>query len=372
MHRVSKLLLVIGALCFLAAGVSIGFTLAVPTGASAAPAMSIGTPTPPPEPTEEPTALPSTPTAVPPLATPLATATPAQPTPTTTPRPTRPPERKEPTPEPPMPTAELPTATPEPWTTDVEIVKQANKTAVLPGDTFAYSLVARNVGSKTAFDVIISDEVPQQLEVTDLSSTKGDISVQGQTVTVYPRTLEPGEAAEYRITVRVRPNAKPGQIANTGRITTTTADDTPGNNTSTVMVEIRTPERKIQTVRPPPQLPETGVNTEVPAVAALATVSPVTWIGMFGGLLLMLGGVLSWGLRGWLRREPAKTGRGTVQMASDGSISLAYRVPPTSPPGPPRLGAELPAATPPAPLPPLVQLDRGDALRDAVRGDLED
>jgi len=32
----------------------------------------------------------------------------------------------------------------------------------------------------------------------------------------------------------------------------------------------------------------------------------------------------------------------------------------------------LPAATPPAPLPPLVQLDRDDALRDAVRGDLED
>lgn len=41
---------------FLAAGVSIGFTLAAPTGASAAPLMSLGTPTPPPQPTEEPTA----------------------------------------------------------------------------------------------------------------------------------------------------------------------------------------------------------------------------------------------------------------------------------------------------------------------------
>lgn len=58
----------------------------------------------------------------------------------------------------------------------------------------------------------VSDQVPQQLEVIDLASTKGDIAVSGQTVTAYPRTLEAGETAEYRITgacARKRP-AWPG------------------------------------------------------------------------------------------------------------------------------------------------------------------
>ncbi len=359
MHRVSKLLLLIGALCFLAAGVSIGFTLAAPQGASAASAMSIGTPTPPPQPTEEPTVEP---TQVPPTATSMIP-------PTVTPRPTHRPKH-DPTPtEIPSPT---PSPTPEPWLTDVEIVKRADKTHVLPGDTLMYTLVARNIGAKAAFDVVVSDQVPQQLEVVDLASSKGDIAVEGQTVTAYPRTLEAGESAEYRITVRVRASAAPGQIANTGRITTSTTGDTPDNNTSTVTVEIRTPERKIQTVQEPPRLPHTAETPDAPVIAVLVSISPITWVGMFGGLLMMLGGVISWGLRGWLRRVPAKAGSGAVQMDLDGSVSQVFRVPAAGPVGPPRLGSELPAAAPPAPLPPLVQLDRDDALRDAVRGDLED
>jgi uncharacterized repeat protein (TIGR01451 family) len=354
MHRVSKLLLLIGALCFLAAGVSIGFTLAAPQGASAAQAMSIGTSTLPPQPTEEPTASPVPPTAMA-----------VQPTPTNTPRPTHRPKHD------PTPTA-ISSPTPEPWLTDVEIVKRADKTHVLPGDTLMYTLVARNIGAKAAFDVVVSDHVPQQLEVVDLASSKGDIAVEGQTVTAYPRTLEAGESAEYRITVCVRASAALGQIANTGRITTSTTGDTPDNNTSTVTVEIRTPERQIQTVQEPPRLPHTAETPDVPVIAVLASISPITWVGMFGGLLMMLGGVISWGLRGWLRRVPAKAGSGAVQMDLDESVSQVFRVPAAGPVGPPRLGSELPAAAPPAPLPPLVQLDRDDALRDAVRGDLED
>lgn len=370
-HRISKLLVVIGALCFLAAGVSIGFTLAVPTGASAAAARSIGTPTPPPaptdEPTTEPTAPPTTvpPTAVPPTATPpAATTAPVQPTatnmpqrhrpgPTSTPAPTNTPE---------------PTATTEPWITDVELVKQASQTEALPGDTFTYTLVARNIGAKTAFDVIVRDAVPQQFEVADLGSTKGNISVKGQTVTAYPQTLEAGESTTYRITVRVRADAKPGQISNTGRITTSTGGDLPGNNTSTVVVAIHAPQPKIHV---PLRMPITGEPSQVSALDALATVAPTTWVGMFGGLLLLFGGVLSWGLRGWLRRAPAATSSGTDRIAPDGALASAYRLPPPAPAGPPRLGPALPDAQPPAPLPPIVPIDRADALRDALRSSLE-
>jgi len=366
MHRIAKLLVLIGALCCLAAGVGIGVTLAAPTGASAAPAQTLGTATPPPQPTDAPT---DAPTQVPPPATPPpespAAVSPsvipsAQPSvqPTNTPRPQHNPTH---TPEP-TATA-VPTTTPEPWTTEVEIVKQANQTVVLPGDTFTYTLVARNTGGKTAVDVIVRDTVPAQLDVTDVQSTKGDIAVSGQTVTAYPRTLEPGESATYRITVRVRATAQPGQIPNTGIIMTTTPGDTPGNNTSTVTVEIRRVAA--------PRLPTTAEATDVPVIALLASVPPLAWIGMFGGLLLMIGGVLSWGLQGWLRRMPGNSSTKMVQLAPDGTVAPVYRVPAAASAGPPRLGSVLPAAAPPAPLPPLVQLDRDDALRDAVRSDPE-
>ena len=360
MHRTSKLLVLIGALCFLAAGVSIGFTLAAPQGASAAPVMSIGTATPPPQPTEEPTVEPPQ---VPPTATAVLL-------PTATPQPTHRP-RRDPDPTPTTSPTATATSTPEPWLTDVEIVKRADKTHVLPGDTLMYTLVARNIGAKAAFDVVVSDQVPQQLEVIDLASSKGDIALEGQTVTAYPRTLEAGEAVAIQVTAHVRANAAPGEMANTGRITTSTTGDTPDNNTSTVTVKIRTPERNIQTVQPP-QLPVTAENEAMPTMAALATVSPLTWLGLFGGLLFMFGGVLSWGLRGWLRRVPAKAGSDAVHMDLEGSVSPVFRVLAAGPIGPPRLGSQLPAAAPPAPLPPLVQLDRDDALRDAVRGNLED
>ena len=361
MHRVSKLLVLIGALCFLAAGVSIGFTLAAPQGASAAPVMSIGTPSPPPQPTEEPTVEPPQ---VPPTATAVLL-------PTATPQPTHRP-RRDPDPTPTTSPTATASPTPEPWLTDVEIVKWADKTHVLPGGTLMYTLVARNIGAKAAFDVVVSDQIPQQLEVIDLASSKGDIAIEGQTVTAYPRTLEAGETAEYRITVRVRVSTAPGEMANTGRITTSTTGDTPDNNTSTVTVEIRTPERNIQTVQEPPRLPYTAETPDVPAIAVLASISPITWVGMFGGLLMMLGGVISWGLRGWLRRVPTQAGSDAVQMDREGSVSPVFRVPAAGPVGPPRLGSGLPAAAPPAPLPPLVQLDRDNALRDAVRGNLED
>jgi uncharacterized repeat protein (TIGR01451 family) len=379
MPRLSTLLLLLGALCFVAASVSVGLTLAVPAPVSAAGLRSIGTPTIPPLPTTEPTqiatAVPATatPTGVPTITTPPPTATTATPvasTPPATPlAPTRtphPPRDPDPTATP-LPT-DSPSATPEPWTSEVTIVKQASASAVQPGETFVYTLVARNSGPHSAFDVVVRDDVPLQLAIIDLASTKGDIIVEGQRVTAYPGTLEPGETAQYRITVRVRANARPGALANTGRITTSTPGDTPENNISTVTVTIRVPHQVIQTT--PPQLPRTA-DTAEPMLLAL--ISPLAWAGMVGGLLVLLGGVLIWGLRGWTGRTRAgATVPASTQLAPANSRATPYQLPPAASAGPPRLGPALPAAQPAAPLPPLVPLDRDEALRDALCDDQGD
>jgi len=369
MPRLSTLLLLLGALCFVATGVSVGLTLATPAPVSAADLWSIGTPTLPPLPSAEPTLPPTTvpTTMTPPTAT--ATGTPVASTPTVTPvlpTRTRPPPDPDPTATP-LPT-ERPSATPEPWTSEVTIIKQASASAVLPGETFVYTLVARNNGPHSAFDVVVRDDVPPQLAIIDLHSTKGDITVVGQTVTAYPGTLEPGETAEYRITVRVRADARPGALANTGVITTSTPGDTPANNTSTVTVTIQPAPRTLQTA--PPQLPRTA-DTAEPMLLAL--ISPLAWAGMVGGLLVLLGGVLSWGLRGWTgRTRSVAAGLDRAHIAPAGPRAVPYQLPAAAPAGPLGLGPALAAFAPPAPLPPLTPLDRDDALRDAIADGSED
>lgn len=371
----SSLLLTAGLLGALAVGaISLG-SPALPA-AHAAPARGVGTPTPPPAPTAEPTEVPPTevpPTQVPPTArptevpTPPPSAVPSEVPPTevaSSPIPTRTPERhRDPDPTATPTATPLPTATPEvPWTTEVEIHKQADKTQALPGDTVVYTLVAKNTGQQDAFDVVVSDAVPAQLAVTNLQSSQGDIVVHGQTVTAYPGTLAAGGTATYRITAQVREDAQ-GDIPNTARITTTTTGDTPGNNTSTVTLRVRVPDRTIQRA-PAPRMPVTAAGDEVPLIATVATIPPTGVLGIFGGMLAMLGGVLSWGLRGRMRQQTDGPETAAPRAAA---VGVGYVLPVGAVAGPPQLGPELPPPAPPAPLPPLVAVDRDEAIRDALR-----
>ena len=106
------------------------------------------------------------------------------------------------------------------------------------------------------------------------------------------------------------------------------------------------------------RLPRTAYAPDLP----LTTVPPLVWAALVGGLLFTLGGALSWGLRGWMRRPHAQREPSLRPIGA----SRAFRLPAPPPAGPARLGAPLPPALPPAPLPPLAQLDRDDALRDVL------
>lgn len=190
------------------------------------------TPLPPtatPRPTERPTEPP--------------TATPASATrvPTTTPQPTEPPaDRQRPTQTPMVPTATPSTPQPTPATPgvpQVQIVKTADRTTVQPGERFNYTLTISNRGTARATDVVVSDDVPEPLRVIDLFSSAGDIVVDGQIVTAYPRTLDPGAVVTIRIQVEVPTDAPAGPIANTAIVTTPPPDD-PGDNITTTTITI--------------------------------------------------------------------------------------------------------------------------------------
>jgi uncharacterized repeat protein (TIGR01451 family) len=312
------------------------------------------TPTIPVPPTPEPTDLPPTATPVPPTATPepelptatpepeAPTATPAPPTATPKPKPERDPS---PTPLPPTATPVPPTATPEPYFVDVSIRKSVNVEQATVGDVIEYVLEGHNAGPSTAYDVVIRDSVPSEVEITNITSSKGDIVAQGQNVTAYVSVLAPGESVLVRITGRVREGAA-GAVSNTGIITTTTPDPNPGNNTSTVTFHI--PEPVIQ-LTIPKRMPTTS---DVPLVALLALPVWVPWVLV--GLLLLGFGIV---LRFWSQSQPEQ--QETVVLPKPQAAMRQHHapfvgVPPTQTPLPPPLQR--------LPLPPLQDCDRMAAI----------
>ena len=169
------------------------------------------------------------PTSTPPPAT--ATALPASPVPAT-------PEQDKPRRHEPTPTPEpaIPEATPvltpnSPGHPNLTISKASDIREGFSGDRLTFTLRAYNAGQQRANDVVITDRVPDVLEVIDLHSSKGDIVLDGQVVSAYPRTLDPGENAVYTIVTRIRSNAPAGEYTNMGLITTSTENDDTGDNT---------------------------------------------------------------------------------------------------------------------------------------------
>src|SRR5204862_7518838 len=124
---------------------------------------------------------------------------------------------------------------------NVVIHKGADQTAVLPGDKLAFTITVANRGGTTAQDVVVTDKVPDVFHVVDLTSEKGAIVVEHQTVTAYIVSLAPGEVVPLRVAVAVSGDAQPGPVGNTAVVTTSTNGDDPGDNTSTTTVTIQTP-----------------------------------------------------------------------------------------------------------------------------------
>jgi uncharacterized repeat protein (TIGR01451 family) len=277
------------------------------SAAQAAPAADIPTATPVPPPTATP--APPLPTATdepPPLNQVTPTATDEPPPPTSSPAPPTPTdEPPAPTDEPPddeddpSPTPVRPSATPaappaepppdEP-PPDVQIAKTSSVQRARPGDEFDYVLEGRNAGGSTAHDVVITDAMPAPLEILGVTSSKGDYDVQGQSVTVYPRTLEPGEAVRVVIRVRVRADAVAGEVRNLALIFTSTPGDPPPNRTDTpVWIDVPLLPPATVTTQQAPQLLLRMPNTADPD-ADLALL--IHYLPLFAlALVLVLAGV---------------------------------------------------------------------------------
>jgi uncharacterized repeat protein (TIGR01451 family) len=371
--------------------VSAALVLVSPVSASAPANRPQNIPTNPPptstsrpteRPTESPTELPQTqPTERPqeqptdePLPEPIPTARPTD-------KPKRDNDKKKdptPTPEPSVTPLPEPSAKPIPQT-NVRIIKEVDRAQAQTGETVVYRITVINTGDAVANDVVVHDQVPSAVEVTDLASSKGDIVVSGQTVTAYPSTLQPGEQASYTVTGRVREGAT-GSVENTALVTISTPGDDPSDNTSTVIFTIPAPQPKPQPTAPP-QVVFRVPQTADPQDDVLWSMLPWALLAI---ALIGVGGLIAWSIasqRGLTQQLMTFMSQRALDKDPDGEAQTPHAVskaaqaqinhPPLQPfiseegqaQALPPLGPPFPPAPPLAPLPPPAALDRRKALQ---------
>ncbi|WP_244304797.1 DUF11 domain-containing protein [Leucobacter viscericola] len=100
----------------------------------------------------------------------------------------------------------------------VSMTKDDGKTIVRSGETLDYVLTAKNIGDVDAPDVVVTDILPANVDFVSASveGTRTDNRIEWNI-----GTLEPGEAREIVVTVKVHEKLAPDtEIANTATITT--------------------------------------------------------------------------------------------------------------------------------------------------------
>ena len=116
-----------------------------------------------------------TPTVEPPTRTPTPGPTS---TPTAPPRPTVPPTD---TPGPINTPQPRPTREPETERADPAVTKAASPSEARIGDIVDFTITVTNHGGETADDVVVTDELPDFLDVIEANASKGTIAISGRT-----------------------------------------------------------------------------------------------------------------------------------------------------------------------------------------------
>lgn len=205
-----------------------------------------------------------TPTAEPATRTPVPqpTNTSAPPAATGQPRPTL-----TPTDVPPM----IDTPTPEPHErehSNPAITKSVSPAEAQIGDTLDFKLTVTNHGDKTAEDVVVTDSLPDFLDVLDASADKGAVAVDRRTVSVHIGSVAPDEVIVIHIRAQVNAQALPPGGANTARLTTSSDSNDTRDDTASASVSIAAGLALAATPSPTAPPEQTATPEQPPATSA--------------------------------------------------------------------------------------------------------
>ncbi|HOO84605.1 MAG TPA: gliding motility-associated C-terminal domain-containing protein, partial [Prolixibacteraceae bacterium] len=118
---------------------------------------------------------------------------------------------------------------------DLNIDKWASETAVWIGSEFKYTVVVTNNGLSDAHDVVVTDVLPNELELLQLETETGSWTSPNWNVGL----LKNGESVTMNMFVRVKNNAQQGFIIrNTAVVASSTFDPDETNNTATRIIYV--------------------------------------------------------------------------------------------------------------------------------------
>ena len=120
---------------------------------------------------------------------------------------------------------------------DLSITKTGPSTATA-GTQFTYTLTVDNAGPSTADNVVVSDELPANVDFVSASTTTGTFTAVAGTVTWNLGNVAPADPARtLAITVFVHPDAT-SPLVNNASVTSTTSDPNASNNLATWTVTL--------------------------------------------------------------------------------------------------------------------------------------
>lgn len=102
----------------------------------------------------------------------------------------------------------------------VTLTKAVDEPFATPGDTITWTISVENTSGAPITDITITDSVPPEVEVINVSSTRGTVSNNGSTYTIRIDRLEPGENATITISTRIRTDLQRFEIVNTASSST--------------------------------------------------------------------------------------------------------------------------------------------------------
>jgi uncharacterized repeat protein (TIGR01451 family) len=108
----------------------------------------------------------------------------------------------------------------QPTEPDPVIIKRSEPSEALPGQEVTFTLEVTNQGNESAVGVVVTDEVSEYLEILEVTTTQGTVTIEGQKITVDIGVVGPGFVVEIVIRARVRDDApSPLEIENFARLT---------------------------------------------------------------------------------------------------------------------------------------------------------
>lgn len=119
---------------------------------------------------------------------------------------------------------------------DMALTKSASPTSPVPGTNVTYTLTATNNGASRATGVTITDTLPASLIVRSATSGGATCTITGSEVSCDAGGLDPGQSVTVTVVAGVPPDAGAVPLTNSARVTSSTPDPTPGNNSATAAI----------------------------------------------------------------------------------------------------------------------------------------